>query len=152
VTLPYAGRALGRAVTAAVTGAVASDGPALREAVGSLVAADPHVVRSVLSTLVLRLLEQSAPDGLDAESVRGLLVAVLTDATGWLPELDPHAVVLVLGGALQVAEEDAPPAEWTALLTASALVVAQLLAGQPVGPELDVAFGELRREQTVELP
>jgi len=152
--LPPAGRALARAVTGAVTGAAAQDRDGLREATGTLAAADEHVVREVLSALVLHLLEQTNPDGLDADSVRDLLEEVLREAAGWLPELDPHAVVLVLGGALAVHEEDESVADWSGLLLACALVVARLLerGGVPLAPELDRALGELRRAQTVELP
>ena len=153
-SLPPSGRALVRTVTEAVTSAAGQDRDGLRDATGTLAAADEHVVREVLSSLVLRLLEQTNPDGLDADSVRDLLAEVLREAAGWLPELDPHAVVLVLGGALAVHEQDESAADWSGLLLACALVVSRLLdrSGGPLGPELDGALGELRRAQTVELP
>ena len=152
--LPPAGRALARTVTSAVTCAAGQDPDGLRDATATLSAADEHVVREVLSALVLRLLERTSPDGLDADSVRDLLAEVLREAAGWLPELDPHAVVLVLSGALAVHEQDESAADWSGLLLACALVLARLLdrGGVPLGPELDAALGELRRAQTVELP
>jgi len=152
--LPPAGRALARAVTEAVTGASGQDRDRLRDAITTLAGAEEHVVREVLSALVLHLLEQTNPDGLDADSVRDLLAEVLREAAGWLPELDPHAVVLVLSGALAVHEQDESAADWSGLLLACALVVARLLerGGVPLAPELDGALGELRRAQTVELP
>jgi len=152
--LPPAGRALARTVTEAVVAAAGQDRDGLRAATGTLAAGDEHVVREVLSALVLQLLEQTNPDGLDADSVRDLLEEVLREAAPWLDELDPHAVVLVLGGALAVHEEDESAADWSGLLLACALVVARLLdrAGAPLAPALDAALGELRRAQTVELP
>ena len=152
--LPAAARRVHDAVTGAVAGATALDAGAVDEHVRRLGLADTDQVHAVLHELVLRLLERSHPDGLDADSVRELLDGVLQETAAWLPDLDPHALVLVLGGALSALEEGTPPAEHHALLMACVVLVAHLLAvlEEPLAPSLDAAFAELHRAQTVELP
>lgn len=152
--LPASGVAIRRAVVTAVAAAGAHDGPGLAAAVALLAAADDGQVRGVLHELVLRLVEQAHPDGLDADDARALLDRVTAYAAGGPGEVDAYAVALVLGGALAVHEDDAPPAPVPSLLTAAVLTVERLLAALalPLGPELDAAFAELRRAQTMELP
>lgn len=152
--LPPAGRAIRDAVTDAVAASAAKDPAALREACGRLRAGDEIQVREVLHGLTLGLIEQAFPDGLDAEDVRGLLAEVVRSAAAWLPDLDAHAVILVLAGALSVHEDEAPRVDADALPLACALAVDHLLhrLRLPLGPELTRAFDELRRAQTMEMP
>lgn len=149
--LPPSGLAIRRAVEEAVAASAAADEPALRRAVGALLAADDSQVRAVLHELVLRLVERAFPDGLDADDARDLVTRVAGWAAGWLAQADTYPVALILGGALSVHEEELPVAP-DALLTAAAVTVDRLLAGEPPRRWLDEAFAELRRAETIELP
>lgn len=154
VALPPAARRVREGVLAAVRAAGEHDRDALHEQVTLLAAAAPQQVRGLLHVIVLGLMEDAHPDGLDADDVRALLDALLKDTAPWLPNLDPHAVVLVLSGVLSVQEDDAPPMDYSALLAACAVLVAHLLVDSPLplADLLDQAFGELHRAQTMELP
>ncbi len=154
VALPAAARRVRAAIEASVSAVSRQDAAALAEQVQQLGAADPEPVRALLHVVVLGLLERAHPDGLDADDVRALLDALLSDTAAWLPELDPHAVVLVLSGVLSVHEDDTLPMDYAALLTACAVLVGNLLAlvRLAVADVLDEAFAELHRAQTMELP
>lgn len=153
--LPPAARSVHRAITALVASAEAQDVAALREACAQLRDCDEVQVRDVQQALVLGLVEQAFPDGLDADDVRGLLSDVIRSAVAWLPDLDPDAVALVLTGTLSVHEAGAPtPTGPDALPTGCALVVRHLLhqLDASLEPELTRTFDELRTAQTMEMP
>jgi hypothetical protein len=152
--LPPSGRAIERAVTAAVQAAQGQDAPALTEAAERLLACDEAQLRLVLQRLVLSLVEQAHPDGLDADDIRAVLAGVVRGALPWLPDLDPHAVVLVLAGTLSVTDEETPAVDPRQLGLACSLTVADLLRrlGRPLAPALAAAFADLEQTQAAELP
>lgn len=152
--LPGHAKALRRDVVTACAAACASDAQALADAVTALTVHDPQQVRALLHHVTLDLLERSYPDGLTGEDVRLVFDATVAATATWLPDLDPQALALVLTGALSVHEEDAPPIDWSSLLTACVTVTHVLLsqAGVAVEEVVDAAFVELHRAQTIELP
>jgi hypothetical protein len=152
--LPPSGLAVHRAVTTAVAAASAQNPAALDDACARLQTCDEQQVRDVLHALTLGLIEKAFPDGLDADDLRALLADVIRSATAWLPDLDPHAVVVVLTGALSVHEIDGPPIEADALPIACVLAVSHLLhqLRVPLDLELTHTFEELRTAQTMEMP
>ncbi|SBW23648.1 hypothetical protein [Protofrankia symbiont of Coriaria ruscifolia] len=152
--LPPSGLAVHSAVTTAVAAAAAHDPAALRDACARLRTCEEQQVRDVLHALTLGLIEKTFPAGLDADDLRALLADVMHAATTWFPDLDPHAVVLVLTGALSVHETDAPPVDADALPIACALAVSHLVHQLRIPLELELthAFDELRRAQTMEMP
>jgi hypothetical protein len=146
--LPAAARPIAAATTAAVVAAAARERDALDDAVADLAAADPGQAGLILGTAVRLLLEDGHPDGLDGEAVRDVLERCVRDAMGWQPDVDPHVVLLLLAGALGVAEEgDAPPPKPDVLARHAALLLGDLLGGRPVQPFLTAALAEIERTQ-----
>jgi len=146
--LPAPARPVAAAATAAVLAARDRDRAALDDAAGDLGALDPSTTGLILGTTVRLLLEQTHPDGLDGEAVRAVLERSVRSALDWQPEVDPHVVLLLLAGALGVAEEDdAPPPKPEVLGRHAALLMADLLGQRPIEPVLTAALEEIARTQ-----
>jgi hypothetical protein len=146
--LPAPARPIATAATAAIIAARGRDREALDDAVGELGALDPAATGLILGTAVRLLLEETNPDGLDGEAVRRVLERSVRSALDWQPEVDPHVVLLLLAGALGVAEEDgtAPPKP-DVLARHAALLLADLAAERPIQPVLTAALAEIERAQ-----
>ncbi|WP_433369838.1 hypothetical protein ACQPZX_44330 [Actinoplanes sp. CA-142083] len=146
--LPPPARPIASAATAAVEAAQRRDDEALTAAAGDLAGLDPAQTGLVLGTLIRLLLEQTHPDGLDGEAVRGVLEHAVREAAQWQPEVDPHVMLLLLAGALGVADEDeAETPKPEVLARHAALVAADLLGPRPVPPLLTATFTEIQRAQ-----
>ncbi|GAA4956454.1 hypothetical protein [Actinoplanes utahensis] len=142
--LPAPARPIAAAATAAVEAVRAADREALDEAAADLAALDPAQTGLVLGTAVRLLLEDGHPDGLAAEDVR----AALASAVRSWPEADPQVVLWLLAGSLGVLEEDGTPGPKPgALARNAAVLLADLLAGRPIGPWWTAALAEIERVQ-----
>ena len=146
--LPASARPIARAATAAAVAARARERDALDDAVDDLAGLDPARTGLILGTAVRLLLEETHPDGLDGDAVRTVLERSVRSALDWQPEVDPHVVLLLLAGALGVAEEDdAPPPKPEVLGRHAALLMADLLGQRPIEPVLTAALEEIARTQ-----
>jgi hypothetical protein len=146
--LPAPARPVATATAAAVIAARHRDREALDDAVDDLAALDPATTGLILGTAVRLLLEETHPDGLDGEAVRGVLEHSVRAALDWQAEVDPHVVLLLLAGALGVSEEDeTPPPKPDVLARHAALLLADLLGERPIEPVLTAALGEIARAQ-----
>lgn len=137
------------AATEAVEAAQAHDGVAYDRAVLRLAGADRAGL--VLGGVVRLLLEQAHPDGLDGDDVRQVLEHCVRAAAHWQPDVDPHAVLVLLAGALGVydpGDDDAPP-DPAAVARHAPLLVTDLLAatGVPLAGCLEAAFAEVARTE-----
>jgi hypothetical protein len=146
--LPAPARPVAAATTAAVTAARSRDREALDDAVAGLGSLDPATSRLILGTAVRLLLEETHPDGLDGEAVRGVLQSSVRAALDWQPDVDPHVMLLLLAGALGVTDEeaDAPPKP-EVLARHAALLLADLAGPRPIEPILNAALDEIARVQ-----
>jgi hypothetical protein len=145
--LPPPARSVAVAASAAVTAAQRRDPAALTTAVAALAALDSQQTGLVLGTVVRLLLEQTHPDGLDGEDIRDVLERSVRESAEWQPDTDPDLMLVLLAGALGVADPEAttPTPETTA--RHAALLVADLLDGRPVVDQLTRAFHEIERSQ-----
>lgn len=148
---PRGVRMIAESVTAAVGAAKAGDGDGFAEAVGRLSTVDPQRVAVVLGWVIRSLLEELHPDGMDGEDLRSVLTA--TAAGAWESEVDPSVLLVVLTGALGLSDPDEQPALAPAAVARNAtLLLAYLLGDRPLARYLDVAFAELERAETIEMP
>lgn len=146
--LPAPARPIAAATTAAVTAAQAQDAEALDAATGELAALDPAQTGLILGTSVRLLLEQAHPDGFDGDDVRAVLERCVRSAAVWHPGTDPHVVLHLLAGALGVLDEDsADVPKPDALARHAALLLADLLGGDPAAAVLTSALSEIERTQ-----
>ena len=150
--------ALSAALTDAVEAARARDLPAYDAALARLSLSDAPRVSSVAGSVVRALLERRHPGGLTGEDV-GDVLRQAAGSAGWLPDLDPGVLLVVVTGALGLLDVDDQPAALTpaAVLRHAPVLLASLLhdpgsGPQAVGPWLATALAELRRAETVELP
>ncbi|MFB9237067.1 hypothetical protein ACFFWC_16140 [Plantactinospora siamensis] len=147
--LPPVARTLAEAVTDAVAAARAEDEPALRAAADRLAGLDPTQPGRVLGDTVRLLLEQTHPDGLDADDLRTVLGRCARWAAGWWPETDPHVLAALLTRALGVQPDPEAMPALTAQQSAThaPLLLADLLANSwlSLTDLLDAVFTELRR-------
>ncbi len=151
--LPPAARAIAAAATDAVTAARAAAAADLAEAAGRLAAADPQRVALVLGGVVRALLEELHPDGLDGEDLRAVLERTTRAAAAWDSGVDPAVLLVVLTGALGLADPDEqPPVPPGPVARNAVLLTADLLGPRPLAPYLTAALAELHRAETVELP
>ncbi len=119
-----------------------------------------EVAREVHGHMVRELLETLYQDGLTGDDVSDVLRRTIAGAGLWDAQVDPSAVVVVLTGALGVAEaSDDRDAGTTGvapieLIGAAILVMADLLAAGAMDRKdyLLRAVEEIRRAQTVEMP
>jgi hypothetical protein len=146
--LPAPARPIAAAATAAVSAAQRRDAAEFDVAVTDLAALDAAQTGLVLGTAVRLLLEEAHPDGLDGDAVREVLQRSVREAAGWQPEVDPHVVLLLLAGALGVAEEDGtPPPKPDVAARHAALLLADLLGPRPLPPVLTAALFEIECAQ-----
>ena len=158
--LPPPARALADAADDAVDAARAGDVDAYDQAVGRLAAQDPERVGLVLGAVVRELLESAYPDGLAGDEVLDALEETIRGAAGWAT-VDTEVLISVVAGALGIHEVDTPdgserprvvrPDE---LARHAPLLAAGLLGRvrRPLRHYLELAFAEIRRAETVELP
>ncbi|MCW2604919.1 MAG: hypothetical protein JWN61_3054 [Pseudonocardiales bacterium] len=97
------GGALAAAIVGAVTAAQAQDADRFDQLAADLRGAMAPHVDTVLSTVVRDLLEQQHPDGLAGDDIADVLTRCIEDAA-WLPDIEARTLVIVLLGALGVAE------------------------------------------------
>lgn len=99
-------RSVGAAVSQAVTCAARRDGDEYRAAVAELLALPADQSGQVLAALVLELLEEQHPDGLDSDDIVLVLGRCYQATKGWLPPdlVDAHALIAVLASALGIHE------------------------------------------------
>jgi hypothetical protein len=146
--LPAPARPVASAATAAVLATRRHDREALDDAVADLAGLDPATTGLILGTAVRLLLEETHPDGLDGEAVRGVLERSVRAALAWQSEVDAHVVLVLLAGALGVTEEDdVPPPKPEVLARHAALLLADLAGERPIEPVLTAALGEIARAQ-----
>jgi hypothetical protein len=145
--------ALAAEITAAVEAARRADAEPFRDAVARLSTVDPSRIAVLLGWVVRSLLEERHPDGLDGEDLRAVLTGCATAAGSWESGLDPEVLLIVLTGALGLADPDEQPRVPPAAVAATAsLLVAYLLGPRRLTPYLDGALAELRRAETIEMP
>lgn len=155
--LPPAPRAVATAVTAAVTAASATDAAQLRSAADELAGLDSEQTGKAMGTATRLLLEDLHPDGLDGDDIRSVLEQCTRSAAAWLPEVDPHVLLVVLAGALGIhpSEEDGVirPSK-VELGVHGPVLLADLLAGsgRRLDPYLAKAFLEIARTELMEAP
>ncbi|GGS03552.1 hypothetical protein GCM10010169_55350 [Micromonospora fulviviridis] len=147
--LPAPAREIAQAATEAVGAAQARDAGAYQPAVERLAAADRAGL--VLGGVVRLLLEEGHPDGLDGDDVRQVLERCVRSTAAWLPDVDPHVLLVLLASALGVydpGDDDAPPDPAT-IARHAPLLVADLLAatGRPLADYLSAAFAEVARTE-----
>jgi len=167
---------LRRAIGESVEAALSQDAERFTEAAGRLNAQDPQRLVLVQAGVIRSLLEDLHPDGLSSADAQDVLRRCLISAASWYPRADPGVLVLVLTGALGLAEgtgpapaaapdaepdadadaepEPVPAADPAALSQGAALLIADLVtaAGAPLRGYLDAALAELERAETIELP
>jgi len=142
-------RTMAKAIEAAVEAARAQDAGGLHGAATELSKLDGEQTGKVMGGVLRLLLERKHPDGLDGDDIRDVLQACTLAATSWLPETDPHTMLVVLAGALGIHPDEheqvaRPTAESIALNTA--VLIARLLKGR-VEPYLTATFAEIARSE-----
>ena len=151
---------LRRSVSEAVEAALSRDADRFALAAGRLDVQDQQRLVLVQAWVLRCLLEQLHPDGLSGADAQDVLRRCLLSAQAWYPQADPGVLVLVLTGALGLADPEPDPSGASAavgpaaLSHGAALLTADLLsaAGRPLTGYLDAAFTELERAETIELP
>ncbi|BCB76624.1 hypothetical protein GCM10022251_51020 [Phytohabitans flavus] len=150
--LPAPAQAIAVAASDAVAAAQARDRDGLEAAVGPLAAAEGSGL--VLGAVVRLLLEEAHPDGLAGDDVRRVIEDCVRAAAVWEPAVDPHALLVLLAGALGVHDQDeeaqGPAPE--ALARHAALLVAHLLntPRRPLAGYLTAAFTEIERTELMD--
>ena len=142
-------KALGRAIDSAVRAVQAEDSGGLHDAAIELSKLDGEQTGKVMGGVLRLLLERQHPDGLDGDDIRDLLQTCVQNAARWLPETDPHTMLVVLAGALGIHPDDRddvarPAAESIALNTP--VLIAHLLNGR-LEPYLTATFAEIARSE-----
>jgi hypothetical protein len=122
-----------KAIGAAVKAAQARDAAGLHAAAAELCKLDGEWTGKVMGGVLRLLLEQQHPDGLDGDDIRDLLQTCALGAARWLPETDPHTMLVVLAGALGIHPDEheqvpRPTPESIALNTS--VLIADLLKGR----------------------
>jgi hypothetical protein len=160
--LPPAARAIAASVTAAVDAAGQAQPESLREAAADLATLDAEHTKTILGTITRMLLEELHPDGLDSDDIRAVLGDCARGALGWLPELEPNVLLIILAGALGIHPEEqdgvARPGPLALALHAPVLIAFLLTTRAEVGRArslsayLSTAFGEIARSELMEAP
>jgi hypothetical protein len=145
--LPAPARPIAATTDAAVAAVRSRDTEALAAAVDQLAALDPAQTGLILGTTVRLLLEETHPDGLDGDDVRKVLEDCVRGAAAWLPEVDPHVLLVLLAGALGVLDGDVPPPKPDELARHAALLLADLQGHRPMPELLTAALAEIERAQ-----
>jgi hypothetical protein len=157
VNLPPTARTLAKAISASLDAAAREDADDMRAATADLAALDGEQTGVLLGAIMRMLLEEQHPDGLDGDDIRTVLEGCARWALAWLPEVDPHALLIVLAGALGIHPDDHDEVERPsapALALHAPLLIARLLAGRarPIDPYLSAAFAEIARSEIMEAP
>jgi hypothetical protein len=152
--LPAPARAIASAVTTALDRVGERDVEAFEDSAAILAATDQAGL--VQGTVVRMLLEELHPDGLDGDDVQAVLERCTRTSLEWLPDVDPHALLVLLASALGVYDPDADesPPRPAALARHAPLLVADLLAARRAGADryLTAAFADIARAETMEAP
>lgn len=147
---------LRHSISEAVEAALSHDADRFALAAARLDVQDQQRLALVQAWVLRSLLEQLHPDGLSSADAQDVLRRCLLSAQTWRPQTDPDVLVLVLTGALGLADPDEASAAVgpAALSHGAALLTADLLsaAGSPLRGHLDAGFAELERAETIELP
>jgi hypothetical protein len=152
-SLPVAARVLSTATEDGVAAVRSADPAALADAVARLSTRDFARASLVLGGVLRALLEHHHPDGLDGEDVRAVLTHCVRATAGWESEVDPTALLVVLTGALGLADPDEqPPLPPATVARAALLLITDLLGPAPLATYLTPALTELSRAETIELP
>ncbi len=156
--LPPAARAIAKAIAASVDAAAREDADDMRAATAELAALDGERTGVLMGAVTRMLLEELHPDGLDGDDIRDVLEGCARWAMAWLPETDPHALLVILAGALGIhpdphdeVERPAAPA----IAQHAPLLIARLLATagpRRLDPYLSAAFAEIARSELMEAP
>jgi hypothetical protein len=140
------------AIDAGVAAARAEDAGRLREAAAQLSKMDNTQTGKVMGGVLRQLLERGHPDGVDSDDIRDLLQECTRGAARWLPETDPHTLLVVLAGALGIHpdehEEVAPPSPESISLNTPVLI-AHLLTGR-LEPYLAATFADIARSELMD--
>ena len=160
--LPAPARVIAGTVTDAVSAAQDEDVAAFADATTRLAALDREQVGLVLGAVVRTLLEDLHPDGLGGDDVHDVLTACVRSASAWLPTVNPHALVVVLTGALGVHQSDEevdpedrpPPLGPDEIARHAPLLVAELLGGsrRRLSGCLGSAFAAIAQAQINDMP
>jgi hypothetical protein len=104
--LPGPARGIGLAISQAVDAAGEADRERYQDAAADLAAIEPEQAGQILGAIVLALLEEQHPDGLDSDDIQAVLGRCYRGAAGWLPpdRLDVATLVAVLASALGIQE------------------------------------------------
>ena len=152
--LPAPARAIASAVSTAVERVGDRDAEAFEAAATVLAGTDQAGL--VQGAIVRMLLEELHPDGLDGDDVQVVLERCTRTSAQWLPDVDPHVLLVLLASALGVYDPDSDesPPPPGALARHAPLLVADLLAARkaPVDRYLTTAFAEIARAETMESP
>lgn len=155
--LPPSARAVATAIQAAVDAAGLREAAAMQSAAAELAGLDTERTGTLLGTVTRMLLEEQHPDGLDGDDIRALLEGCTRWAAQWLPEVDPHVLLVVLAGALGIHPEEhegvTRPSGQAVSLHAPTLI-AYLLSfkRRRLEPYLVTAFAEIARNEIMEAP
>jgi len=140
------------AIEAGVAAARAEDAERLREAAAQLSKLDGAQTGKVMGGVLRLLLERGHPDGVDGDDIRDLLQDCTRDAAHWLPETDPHTLLVVLAGALGIHpdehEEVARPSPESIALNTPVLI-AHLLTGR-LEPYLVTTLADIARSELMD--
>ena len=145
-----------RAVAVATEDAVSAAGEQDQEAFDAAVAllAGTEGSGLVLGSTVRLLLEARHPDGLDGDDIRQVLTDTVTRAGQWRSDVDPHAVLVLLAGALGIHDQDeqTPPMAAVESARHAVLLLDHLISGgrRPVGDYLTAVFTEIERTETLD--
>ena len=108
----------------------------------------------MLGTLTHTLVERHHPDGFDSDDISAILTRCVA-SNDWYAAFDIDALVRALTDVLGVSDVDnQPEVDPDAVLAHGILLITDLLAErrEPLPPLLELALGELMRDQTMELP
>ena len=154
--LPAAARTTAEAIVDAVAAARVADPAAYQDAAARMSTLDPDRLGTVQGAVLRSLLEDLHPGGFDGEDIKAVIEGCMRSAVGWFPDANAEVLIVVLAGALGIADpDDLPESVNHAAVTRHApLLIAGLLAvdDRDLDGYLDRAFTEIARAETVELP
>src|SRR4051794_4296136 len=154
--LPPVPRAIATAVSDTLTAARSADAVEYELCCQRLASLDREQVGLVLGAVVRSLLEEVHPGGLVGEDIQAVLAECAAGAA-WCPDLDVDVLLVLLAGALGIHPDAEDPRPVSALQMSrnAPLLIAALLSRSPMlsfDARLGVAFAEIARAETVEMP
>ena len=154
--LPEPARSIAGGLVTAVVAARGADLDAYRTAGAELAKLGGERLGLVAGETVRLMLEDTYPDGLDAEDLRDTLELCVRATLPWYPDLDPTALGTLLAGALGVHESDGQPLALPpeAVASHAPLLLAELSrdAAHPFEVYLRAALDGIATNQVMELP